>query len=348
LPRRTRDVLVRAIDAHAAGGVLGMAAIEANLPQYRERVGRFIGAGADEIAFLRNTGDGANVVALGLDWKPGDEIVMSDDEFGSNAYPWLAVRESGVEIRYIRVPKERMTPDTLRTAMTPRTRLVAVSWVSFADGYRHDLAALAEVAHAGGALLCVDSMQGLGAFPLDVKACGVDAMYAGGAKWLLSPHGVSILYVDRALQERLVVRWRGWRDVADIWSFLDYEQPLAPNAARYEGGTLNLLGVAGLATSLDVLDGAGVPAIAGHVLELTDHLVDGLRNHGAEIDTERGAGISSGIVTFRVRGTDPVALGRRLRAAGIVTTYRAGGVRVAPHGYNTVEEIDAVLAALPN
>jgi cysteine desulfurase / selenocysteine lyase len=339
-------VLVAAIDAQAASGVLGVAAIEAHLGAHRNRVGRFIGAAGDEIAFLRNTSDGANVVARGLDWKAGDEIVLSDNEFGANAYPWLALREQGVKARFIHAPGERLTPDVLRREITKRTRVVAVSWVSFADGYRHDLAALAEVAHSAGALFAVDAIQGLGVFPIDVKRSGIDALYSGGAKWLLSLQGIGFLYVARELQDRLISRWRGWRDVADIWNFLDYDQPPAPNASRYEGGTPNFLGIVGLSASMDVLEEAGVPRISKHVLTLTDQFVAGLLRSGAEIDTPRGPGISSGIVTFRVPGTDPVALGRRLRAANIVTTYRPTGIRVAPHGYNTPDEIDALLAAL--
>jgi len=346
LPVRTRDALVAGVDAQMRGGVLGVAAIETKLDAHRARVGRFVGARGEEIAFLRNTTDGANVIARGVDWRPGDEVVLSDNEFGSNAWPWIALRDVGVVPRLLRTSEGRMTPDRLAVVMTPRTRVVAVSWVSFTDGYRHDLAALAEVAHAGGALFCVDAMQALGAFGLDVKRLRIDALYAGGAKWLLSLPGVSFLYVDAALQERLTVRWQGWRAVADPWNFLDYDQPLAPNAARYEGGTPNFLGVSGLCASLDVIEDAGVDRISTHVLELTDYLVERLRAAGAQVVSQRGPGISSGIVTFNLPGTDPVALGRRLGAAHIVTTYRQTGIRVSPHGYNTRADIDALVDAL--
>ncbi|MBV9646623.1 MAG: aminotransferase class V-fold PLP-dependent enzyme [Candidatus Eremiobacteraeota bacterium] len=346
LPRSTLDVLKGVLDAHAAEGVLGVAPIEGNLPQYRDRVGRFIGARADEIAFLRNTADGANVIARGLDWRPGDELVLCDNEFGSNAYPWLALGDEGVNVRLVHSPSERLTPDVLARHLTPRTRVVSVSWVSFADGYRHDLKRLADVAHDAGAILCVDAIQGLGVFPLDVKASGIDALYAGAAKWLLGLQGVSLLYIERALQERIAARWRGWRDVADMWDFLDYRQPLAPNASKYEGGTLNYLGIASLAASLDVLEAAQIKRIGRHVVALTDRLVERLRALGAEIDSERGPDVSSGIVTFRLTGTDSVALGRKLRASDIVTTYRPSGIRVSPHGYNTESEIDELTNAL--
>jgi selenocysteine lyase/cysteine desulfurase len=346
LPRRTRDALVTMLDGQMREGVLGIVPVESHLDALRARIGRFIGASGHEIAFLRNTGDGANTIARGLDWQPGDQIVLTDNEFGANALPWLAAREAGAEIVYVRAPRERMTPDVLRAKMTPRTRVVAVSWVSFGDGYRHDLAALAEVAHAGGGLFCVDAIQALGAFPLDVKACGIDALYAGGAKWLLAMPGASFLYVDEALIERLAVRWRGWRDVEDIWNFLDYEQALAPGAARFEGGTQNFIGIRAIATSMDVLDEASAESIGSHVLALTDALVEGLHVRGASVASDRTANAASGIVTFALPATDSVELGRALGRRGIITTFRPTGVRVSPHGYNAYADIERFFAAL--
>jgi len=232
LPIATRDVLHAMIDDHAARGVLGTASREASMPEYRRRVAAFIGGSADEVAFLRNTGDGATVIAQGLDLGADDEVIIGANEFGSNAYPWLAQRARGTAVTIIDAPRERMTPDVLRRTMSSRTRLVAVSWVTFEDGYRHDLAALAEVAHAGGALFAVDAIQALGAFPLDVVATDVDAVYAGGAKWLMALQGVSFLWLRAALLERVALRAPGWRSVANMWNFLDYTQPAASNASR--------------------------------------------------------------------------------------------------------------------
>jgi selenocysteine lyase/cysteine desulfurase len=348
LPRATRDALQAMIDDHAERGVLGIWSRESSLPAYRRAIAEFIGGMADEIALLRNTGDGATIIAQGLDLAPGDEIVGAANEFGANAYPWLALRERGVVVRLIDAPRERMTPATLRAAMGPRTKLVTVSWVSFEDGYRHDLAPLAEVAHAGGALFAVDAIQGLGAFPLDVTATGVDALYAGGAKWLMALQGVSFLWLRAALLDRIALRLPGWRSVADMWNFLDYGQPPAPNASRFEGGTPNILGALSIATSIDVLQNAGLERIGGHVIALTDRLCDGLVSRGYTIVSDRSHDdVKSGIVLFRRDGVDPVALGKRLGEAGICVTYRANGIRVSPHGHNTGDDIDAILAALP-
>jgi selenocysteine lyase/cysteine desulfurase len=208
------------------------------------------------------------------------------------------------------------------------------------------LAALAEIAHDHGALLCVDAIQGLGAFPLDVQACGIDALYCGGAKWMLSLQGVSFLYVRPELIDTLDLAAPGWRSVEDMWNFLQYEQPLAPSAARFEGGTPNFIGALSLAESIAVMESAGTERIAHHVLELTDRLAEGLTSAGAELKSIRGERESSGIVTFTLPGSDPVVLGKALQTEGIVTTYRPSGIRVAPHGYNTPQEIDAVVEAV--
>jgi len=346
LPKSSRDAIDTFVHAHADGGVMGVKDYEAKMPHYREHIGRFIGASGNEIAVLRNTGDGANVVALGLDWQSGDEIILGDNEFPSNALPWLALRRIGVKINFVRAAETRLTPDALRAAMTPRTRVVAVSWVSFADGYMHDLAALAAVAHEGGALFCVDVMQALGAFPLDVRACDIDVAYGGGAKWLLSLQGVSFVYVRAHLIERLALGAPGWRSAADMWDFLNYDQAYVGNASRFEGGTPNFVGALSLDCGIEVIERAGPSRIAEHVLAVTDRLVEGLHRLGAEVVTPRGEGISSGIVTFKMAGFDSVELGRTIQREGIITTWRSNGIRVAPHGYNTFDEIDHLLSVV--
>ena len=347
LPQSTREAIDAFVAGHAEAGVLGTFRYEAKMPEYRERIGRFIGASGTEIAILRNTSDGANVVAQGLDWQPGDRVILSDNEFPANAIPWLALRSRGVEIDFVDTSEGRLTPDALRSMMTPRTRVVTVSWVSFEDGYRHDLAALAEVAHTGGALFCVDAIQGLGAFPLDVRDCDIDVLYAGGQKWLLALQGVSFVYVRESLLDRLKIASPGWRSLSDFWDFLNYEQPPAPNASRFEGGTPNFVGALSLDRSIAVIEAAGTAAIARHVVALTDRLVEGLRDCGANVRSLRGPQVSSGIVTFFMPGVDSVALGRSIQSEGVVTTWRQSGIRVAPHGYNTPDEIDHLLRLVP-
>jgi selenocysteine lyase/cysteine desulfurase len=344
LPRSSAEAIGEFVRAHAEGGVLGTYPYDDRMPEYRDRIARFIGAKGTEIATIPSTSAGANVVALGIDWRPGDCVLLCDNEFPSNAVPWIALRNRGVNVRLLPTNGgQRLTPEMLRRELSPGTRAVALSWVSYADGYRHDLAALADVAHDGGALLCVDAIQGLGAFPLDVRASGVDALYAGAGKWMLGLHGAGLLYIAEALIDRLTLAMPGWRSMEDIWDFHRYDQPYAPQAVRFEGGTPNFVGTLALATSIELFERCGPAAIERHVLALTDRLCEGLTRAGAELSTLRGPGISSGIVTFAMPGVDSVRLGRALQKEGIVTTYRPSGVRVAPHGYNTADEIDRLV-----
>jgi len=256
------------------------------------------------------------------------------------------LRRRGVVIRYVDTQRERLTPDVLARMISPRTKVVAVSWVGFEYGYMHDLAALAEVTHRYNALFCVDAIQALGAFPLDVRAQGIDALYCGGAKWMMALQGVAFLYVASELIERLAPLTPGWRSVADIWDFLNYDQPLAPDATRYEGGTPNFIGALSLERAIGVFERFGQDAVAAHVLSLNERLIDGLRRLNARVLSSVAPGTRSGIVTFILPEADPVALGKALQRDGFVTTYRASGIRVAPHGYNTPEEIDAFVNAL--
>lgn len=343
LPASSLTALDAMLREHAAAGVLGTWPYDARMPEYRARIGAFVGASGDEIAIVPSTSAGANAVALGIDWREGDEIVLGADEFPSNAVPWVALRRRGVNVRKIDTAAHRLTADLLRREISPRTRAVAVSWVGYSDGYRHDLPGLAEVAHASGALLCVDAIQGLGALRLDVRSSGIDALYAGAGKWMLGLHGSGVLYVRRDLIDRFVLAAPGWRSMEDMWAFSQFEQPYAPEALRFEGGTPNFIGALALERSVDLFERSGPAAIERHVLGLTDRLCDGLARAGALVASVRGPKTSSGIVTFEMPGTDSVELGRALQREGIVTTYRATGIRVAPHGYNTDGDVDALL-----
>ncbi len=341
LPKSTRDAIHRFVDAHGDAGVLGTFGYEAKMPEYRAQFAALLGGAGDEIAFLRNTGDGATILAHGVDWNAGDELLLCHDEFPSNVYPWLALRERGVNVRLL---SGRLTPERLRAEISARTRAVVVSWVSYFDGYRHDIAQLAEIAHASGAYCFVDVIQGLGALHLDVRETGIDAAFGSGAKWMLALQGVGYLWVRRSVMERLRVALPGWRSVKDMWAFHDYEQPWIDEASRYEGGTPNFLGALSLATSATFLRDAGTLAIQSHILALRERLIDGLLRHDVELITKPDAHVASGIVTFRASVDDQVAFGRSLQAKGFVTTWRPTGIRVAPHGYNTDDEIDAFVA----
>lgn len=346
LPQSSRAALETFVLEHAGKGAFGTFPYDLRLPEYRERIGAFIGAPGSQIALLTSTSAAAATIAAGLRWRDGDEVLLCDNEFPANSVPWFALRQRGVRVRLIETARGRLTPDVLRSELGPKTRLVAISWVSYADGYRHDLEGLAHAAHDADALLVVDAMQGLGAFPVDVGQTGVDALYAGGPKWLLALHGIALLYLSPQLGDRLELALPGWRSMENIWDFHNHAQPFAAGATRFECGTPNLIGALSLVAAIDLFERCGPPAIAAHVIALTNRLCEGLLSLGARVSSPRGEGVSSGIVTFALPGCDSIALGRRLEAEKILTTYRPNGVRVSPHGYNSVDEIDAFLDAV--
>jgi cysteine desulfurase/selenocysteine lyase len=338
-----RNAIVAAMDSQMTMGCNGILEIESRKDEVRAETAAAIGADPDEIAFMRSTSDGALLGANGIDWRPGDEIILTDNEFGANAYPWLNLRERGVRIRLLHAPAERLTVDSLRRVATDRTRLVAVSYVTFVDGYRHDIAAIGAWCRERGVLLALDAMQGFGHLPLSVHEWNVDLCYFGVAKWLLAPQGLSVVYVRRELIERLRTSLCSWRSVRDPMRFLDYGQELDGGAARFEGGTINYPALLAFRESLRVLTDAGFGAIEAYVLMLTDRLIEGAARAGIGVLNSIAPGTRSGIVLLRPGERSVEVLQARADSASVQVTVRDTGVRVSPHGYNTLAEMDRVI-----
>jgi cysteine desulfurase / selenocysteine lyase len=346
LPRRARDAVAAVLDAQMNEGCAGILDVESHLEEIRGQTAAAINAQADDVAFLRSTSDGALVVANGLDWRAGDEIILSDNEFGANAYPWLNLRDRGVRPRVVRTPRERLSVDLLDRLRSPRTRLVAVSYVSFVDGYRHDLPALGKWCRERDIIFAVDAMQGFGPLPLDVSAWNVDFCYFGVAKWLLSPQGLSVLYARRDLVDGMRPANCSWRSVRQPMDFFDYGQELQSGARRFDGGTVNYPALIGFRESLRLLSQAGFAAIERHVLGLCDRLIRGAQRLGIEVKSDLAPGTRSGIVLLGLGSRQADELNAKALAARIGVTVRDTGVRVSPHGYNDEADIDAVLALL--
>ena len=300
----------------------------------------------NRIAFAGNTSDALNVIASGLDWKPGDRILLNDLEFPSNVYPYYHLKSQGVEIDIIHCPDGKVTPEAVYEALRPRTRILAISAVQFLSGYRADLAVLGEVCRARGILLIVDGMQAIGGVTVDVQAMKIDGMAAGAAKWQMGPQGIGFLYLTEELQARIHQKYLGWLSVENSWDFFNFDQPLNPTANRYEGGTVNIPGMWGMHAALQTLLEVGPGAIESHVLALTGALleefrsIDGVTIYSPEADNER-----SGIATIiPPPAVDPTAAFDELTRRRIFISLRGGKFRFSPHFYNTLDEIRAAAA----
>jgi selenocysteine lyase/cysteine desulfurase len=314
----------------------------------REIAARFIGANFDEIAFAPNTSSGLATIANGIDWRAGDNLVTADCEFPANRVPWLRIqREYRIEIRQARERDGRLETGEILSLIDARTRVVALSFVEFASGFRNDLATIGRYCRERDILFVVDAIQGLGALKLDVEACCIDAISADAHKFLLGPDGVALLYVSARAMERVQPTAVGWLSVADPDDFNALDQAYAPSARRYESGALNTAGIVGLGAAIELFQQVGIETIEHHLLELTEYLCAGLAEKGYRIVSSRRPGEASAIVCCTHTRHSAEELYRHLDAHRIITTPRLGRLRISPHFYNTREDLDQLLQALP-
>jgi cysteine desulfurase / selenocysteine lyase len=315
----------------------------------KEKIARLIGASPQEIALVRNTAEGLSTIASGLPWREGDRVVTDNIEFPANVYPWLNLKARyGVETRLVPARDGRVVVDDLMAACDSRTRVVAVSFVQFSNGFRVDLDRLGAYCRGRGIYLCVDGIQGLGAVALDVSATPVDFLACGGHKWLLGPFGLGFLYLRREVQSAVWPAEVGHHSVEqDPAHYTSYNLTFRPTAEKFEASVPNFTGVLGLSASLDLFHTVGLPAVASRVVAPTDRLCDGLVARGYRLRSPRGPSEKSGAVTFASDHHPSPDLHARLREARVITSLREGAVRVSPHFYNTEAEIDRLLATLP-
>jgi cysteine desulfurase/selenocysteine lyase len=308
---------------------------------------RMLGAReAREVAFVENTSTALSLVAEGLDWKPGDNVVGAALEFPSNVYPWMSLAARGVEYRRAEERDGRIDPGELFALIDSRTRMVALSWVQYASGFRSDLERIGRACRELGILFVVDVIQGLGALGLDVEADFIDVAAASAHKWLLGPEGIALLYVSDRVVERLRPLRSGWRSVRDPFQWTDFDLTWGEGAKRFESGTLNVYGILALGGSLEVLLEIGAAEIEPRVLALANLAARGLANLDFKVVSSRHRQETSGIVTAIPSGRTADELVKRLNERGVVVAARAGRLRIAPHFYNTADEIERCLEEL--
>ena len=315
----------------------------------RQLLAGMLGARPEQVAFMRNTSDGLSTVANGLDWRPGDNLVTFRHEFPSNLYPWLRLRDAqGLEVRVCEERDGRVDIEELVRLIDSRTRIVAISQVQYASGFRANLERIGRVARAHDALLVVDVIQALGVIPIDVQAELVDVAAAACHKWLLTPEGVGLLYLSARARERIQPTLVGWTSVPNPEDYGNYEQGWNEGTLAWETGTGPVALVHGLEASLKLLNEVGISRIQAHLETLTDHLCEQLLNTDYEVVSSRLDGEKSQIVCIRnSAGRSPMDLYTHLKNKNIITAPRGDRLRISPHFYNTLEEIDQLVSTLP-
>jgi len=309
----------------------------------RNEAARLLGASSSEIAFVTNTTQGLNFFARGLRWRSGDNVVLPRVEFPANVYPWLSLESKGVSIKFVKEREGRILTEDIEKAIDSRTRVVAISFVEFSSGFRNDLEEIATICRSKGVYLVVDGIQGLGALKLDVKRAKIDALSAGGHKWLLAPQGTGIFYLRKELLDEIEHPMPGWMSVVNWQNYYDFDFTLFKNSRRYESAQKNLIGLCGLYGALSLINRLGIESIQARIIELTDYLCMKLMERGYRIFSPRGEKEKSGIVSFYPKRLEAERIWAALRRKGFITSARQGRIRVSPHFYNTFDELDLLV-----
>ena len=320
-----------------------------NKPEVRTTIRRqlsdLFGGTADEYALVTSTGVGVGIVAAGYQWQKGDNIVLPIDEHWNNTFPWLALEERGVEVRFVPMGDDhRIDATEIASRVDQNTRILATAAVRFNSGFRADLKQLSNIAHDKGALLLVDGIQAAGVCPINVVEDGIDILACAGFKWLLGMHGTGFLYVNRNAQEKIRPVLPGMFAAERNSRELHY----LSDARRYETGTMAYALFHAWAAGLEILQEIGIPHIHAHALRLTEQIIAGLRAKGIELVTPvESIDERSAIVCFTM-GSEMAnkACCDKLRENNVFVALRGDQIRVSPNFFNTEDEIDRFLELL--
>jgi len=314
----------------------------------RAKLAGIIGAEPERIGFEPSTSFGMNILAAGIPWRKGDNLVLSEKEFPASVYPWLRLRDKGVEIRFARTSDGFIDEDSIIAATDSRTRLIHTSWVQFNNGYRVDLKKLGEFCGKNEILLSVDGIQGTGVVPINVPSLGIDHFTCGCQKWMLGPCGTGFFYLSRRADELIDPPLSGWLSVdwkAEFGDLMRYDLPPRPGPSRYEIGTYPFQDLRALNASVDILRSFDPVEAWRHISGLIDALIVFLKGDTrfklvSSADEKR----RSGIVTLKT--SDSRGLYENLVSRGFVLSFREGGIRVSPHFYNSAGEMEKLIEAL--
>ncbi|NNL96087.1 MAG: aminotransferase class V-fold PLP-dependent enzyme [Xanthomonadales bacterium] len=346
-PRAARDAVEGFARENVERGPMGVSQWLLRESRLRRTVAGFLNTDEDDVAFLQNTSEGINLVAAGIDWQAGDNVVTACGEYVSNRLPWLALAGRGVEIREVDIRATADPEAALLNAMDARSRVLTVSSVQWNDGLRLDLERLGKTCKDSDALFFVDAIQQFCALQLDVRACHIDALSAGSHKWQMGPEGIGVFYASPAARDTLQLHRHGWRMLEQPYQFDHRSLDAAQSARRFEIGSPNTLGQAALAGALSVFEKLGIETTESSVLANTDQLSSGLSSiPGVRLHSPHESRRRSGIVAFSSGSATPAQLRSRLSRKGLFAAVRGDALRLSPHFYQAGENIEKMLGVI--
>ncbi len=349
IPTTALDAVTRQLADVAVNGSINYQNWVDTKDRCRDLVAEMLCVRSEQVAFVRNTSDGVASIANGLKWKAVDNIVSIAQEFPANFYAWRRIRDSyGVDLRLCKEVDGRVDIEELTSMIDSNTKVVAISAVQYASGYRADLERIGQAAREVDALFVVDIIQGFGAIPFDLPAQYVDASCGASHKWLCAPEGCGMIYLSDRARERIEPTLVGWISVETPWDFADREQPFKSTALAWESGTGSAALFYGLEQSLSLLHSTGAAKIERHLAHLTDQLCDSLAGKDYGIVSSRKPGEASQIVCIKhLGGLTSNQIASHLESEKIIVSPRGDRLRIAPHFYNNSEDIDRLVEALP-
>jgi cysteine desulfurase/selenocysteine lyase len=346
-PLVTRDAVIAFANENSRFGSQNYDLWMKTEQQLKHRLALLINAASsDEIAILKNTSEGLSLIAQGLKFNAGDNIVIPAEEFPSNKVVWQALEAQGVTVKLIPVQDITNPEQALIDAMDEHTRLLSCSSVQFARGLQLELNIIGHACRQNDTLFCVDAIQSLGAIPFDAQACLADFVVADGHKWMCGPEGTALFYCRKDVQHQLELRQYGWHMLKDAFNLSHQSNviELAETAQRFESGSPNMMGIAALNASLGLLLDIGIEKIQAAVIKNSDYLFEQLQSlPDINILTPAQAGRYAGIVTFQKRSVDNAELYKHLQDSNVICACRGDGIRFSPHFHTALKDMDKAL-----
>ncbi len=343
-PKRTMEAVQRFGEENCRTGAMHYARWTQTENKLRKQLQWLINApSVEDIALLKNTSEALSVVAEGIDWQPGDNIVTSSEEFPSNRIPWQAQEDKGTRLREVDISTD--SPEQqLINACDKKTRLLTISSIQYSSGRRLNLEILGRFCHENRILFCIDAIQSLGVIPFDAQAIKADFVMADAHKWMLGPEGIALFYCAPSVRPLLKLHQFGWHMVEDMGNYDRKDWQAASSARRFECGSPNMLGIHALSASLSLFEAIGMDEISKIIMNNTRYIFDYIKdNNSISLLTPDCESQFGGIVSFRIIDQDNGEFHHKLLNNKVICAHRAGGIRLSPHFYTPLEKINKAL-----